>query len=133
MPNLRVAARAHPLHQAWDRFVESHPGAGIYHSLAWQRVTEQGFGHRSTSLCAIDRGGTVQGVLPLFEVRGIFGRRLVSVPMQSSPASAARATSSLKGLHPLPPGCTDADWQVNRGWVTTQVDLTPGQTPSGAA
>ena len=42
MPNLRVAALAPPLHQAWDRFVESHDGAGIYHTLAWQRVTEEG-------------------------------------------------------------------------------------------
>jgi len=64
----------------WDAFVRSTPDGSPFHLLAWKRAVESTFGHRAHYLMAV-RGGGLEGVLPLFEVRGLFGGRgLVSVP-----------------------------------------------------
>jgi FemAB-related protein (PEP-CTERM system-associated) len=64
----------------WDAFVRSTAAGSPFHLMAWKRVVESAFGHRARYLMAV-RGGGVEGVLPLFEVRGLFGGRgLVSVP-----------------------------------------------------
>ena len=64
----------------WDAFVRSTPGGSPFHLLAWKRAVESTFGHRAHYLLAV-RGGAVEGVLPLFEVKGLLGGRgLVSVP-----------------------------------------------------
>lgn len=146
--SVRVEALT-PRHEAeWGSFVAEQAEAGLYQGLAWKRVTEEAFGHTARHLCAIDSTDAVVGVLPLFEVTGLFGRRLVSVPMRdrggvvatSDEAAhallkAARdlADSShakyleIKRLDPMPEAWTaGADWKVGSGWVTTQVDLTPG-------
>ncbi|MEX2222022.1 MAG: FemAB family XrtA/PEP-CTERM system-associated protein [Candidatus Rokuibacteriota bacterium] len=64
----------------WDAFVRSTSGGSPFHLIAWRRAVETAFGHRPHYLMAV-RGGGVEGVLPLFEVRGLLGGRgLVSVP-----------------------------------------------------
>ncbi|MGH7752350.1 MAG: FemAB family XrtA/PEP-CTERM system-associated protein, partial [Gemmatimonadales bacterium] len=64
----------------WDAFVRSTPGGSPFHLVAWKRAVESAFGHRAHYLMAL-RGGGIEGVLPLFEVRGLLGGRgLVSVP-----------------------------------------------------
>jgi FemAB-related protein (PEP-CTERM system-associated) len=64
----------------WDAFVRSTPGGSPFHLLAWKRVVETVFRHRPHYLMAV-RAGSLEGVLPLFEVRGLLGGRgLVSVP-----------------------------------------------------
>lgn len=64
----------------WDAFVRSTPGGSPFHLIAWKRAVEITFGHRAHYLMAVRAGG-LEGVLPLFEIRGLFGGRgLVSVP-----------------------------------------------------
>lgn len=64
----------------WDTFVRSTPGGSPFHLLAWKRVVESSYGHRAHYLMAV-QAGSVAGVLPLFEVRGLLGGKgLVSVP-----------------------------------------------------
>lgn len=64
----------------WDAFVRATPGGSPFHLTAWKRAVEAAFGHRSHYLMAMD-GDRVQGVLPLFAVRGFTGgRALVSTP-----------------------------------------------------
>lgn len=64
----------------WDAFVRNSERGSPFHLLAWKRVVESTFGHRPYYLVA-SRGGGIEGVLPLFEVRGLVGGRgLVSVP-----------------------------------------------------
>jgi FemAB-related protein (PEP-CTERM system-associated) len=64
----------------WDAFVRSTASGSPFHLLAWKRVVESTFSHRAHYLIA-ERAGGLEGVLPLFEVRGLFGGRgLVSVP-----------------------------------------------------
>jgi len=64
----------------WDAFVRSAAGGSPFHLLAWKRAVETSFGHRPHYLMAVGEGG-IEGVLPLFEVRGLLGGRgLISVP-----------------------------------------------------
>jgi len=64
----------------WDAFVRSTPGGSPFHLLAWKRAVESSFGHRSHYVMAVGEHG-IEGVLPLFEVRGLLGGRgLISVP-----------------------------------------------------
>jgi FemAB-related protein (PEP-CTERM system-associated) len=64
----------------WDAFVRTCDEGSPFHLTAWKRAVESAYGLRSHYLVA--RNGTVvEGVLPLFEVRGMLGGRgLVSVP-----------------------------------------------------
>ena len=64
----------------WDAFVRSTPEGSPFHLLAWKRAVEGSFGHRPHYLMAVGDHG-IEGVLPLFEVRGLLGGRgLISVP-----------------------------------------------------
>ncbi len=65
----------------WDAYVEGHPRATGYHLMAWRRVIERVFGHRTVYLTARNEGGHIHGVLPLvFLSSRLFGRFLVSLP-----------------------------------------------------
>jgi FemAB-related protein (PEP-CTERM system-associated) len=64
----------------WDAFVRTSSEGTPFHLTAWKRAIERTFGLRAHYLIA-RTGGTIQGVLPLFEVRGLLGgRALISVP-----------------------------------------------------
>lgn len=64
----------------WERFVQAHPSATVFHRPAWSQAVEQAYDHRPEHLMAW-RDGRPVGILPLFHVRSIFvGRVLVSVP-----------------------------------------------------
>jgi FemAB-related protein (PEP-CTERM system-associated) len=64
----------------WDAFVRERPDGSPFHLVAWRRAVERAYGHRPHYLMAT-RGNGVEGVLPLFEVRGLFGGKgLVSSP-----------------------------------------------------
>ena len=64
----------------WDAFVRTADEGTPFHLTPWKRAVEQAFGLRAHYLMA-RRGRTIEGVLPLFEVRGLMGgRALVSVP-----------------------------------------------------
>ena len=64
----------------WDAFVRSTHGGSPFHLLAWKRAVESSFGHRPHYVMAVGERG-IEGVLPLFEVRGLLGGRgLISVP-----------------------------------------------------
>ncbi len=54
----------------WDAFVRGSRSGSPFHLVAWKRAVETAFGHRPHYLMAV-RGGGVEGVLPLFEVRGL--------------------------------------------------------------
>jgi FemAB-related protein (PEP-CTERM system-associated) len=65
---------------AWNEFVRAHHDATGYHLWEWRRVFEDGLGHRTHYLAAVDSSGVV-GVLPLVEVRSVlFGAALSSLP-----------------------------------------------------
>jgi FemAB-related protein (PEP-CTERM system-associated) len=64
----------------WNRFVEKHPDASMYHLWGWRRVFEDAFRHDTKYLAAIENGDIV-GVLPLVIFHSwAFGRFAVSLP-----------------------------------------------------
>ena len=64
----------------WDAFASACPDATFFHRAGWKAVIEQAFGHRTCFLYA-ESGGTIEGVLPLAEVKSLlFGHTLCSLP-----------------------------------------------------
>jgi len=65
---------------AWDEWLSHQSEATPFHSTAWLRALQRGFGYESRSLCA-ERAGRITGVLPLFLVSNwMVGRCLMSSP-----------------------------------------------------
>jgi FemAB-related protein (PEP-CTERM system-associated) len=112
----------------WDAFVRSTPGGTPFHLIAWKRAVERTFGHRPHYLMAV-RGGGPEGVLPLFEVRGLLGGRgLVSIPYAvyggiCAPSGAARA-ALLEAARELA-ARTGAEYVELRHRASQQIDGLP--------
>jgi serine/alanine adding enzyme len=82
----------------WDAYVEAFPDAGNYHRWIWKRVIEETFGHPGHYLAAVT-DGTIQGVLPLIEVRSrLFGPCMVSMPFFSHGGVVAHSVEARTGL-----------------------------------
>ncbi len=72
----------------WNSFVGTHPEALVYHHSDWLRALSREYGGRPVGLVCEDRYGQLQGVLPLFQTKGLVvgrrgeltGRRLSSLP-----------------------------------------------------
>lgn len=131
---------------AWNAYVESHADSTIYHLFAWRRIFERSFGYRSWLLIARnDSDGTIRGVLPLYRVQGLFGRRLVSVPFRdrggllwSTPEAfqaliaearkvaleAGASSVTLKTITPYPQQLVEsASLREHQHWIHSAVDL----------
>jgi len=64
----------------WDAFVLSCSSATFFHRAGWQEVIERAFGHKTYFLLA-ESGGSIEGILPLAEVKSLlFGHSLSSLP-----------------------------------------------------
>lgn len=78
--DLEVQSLAKVGYAAWNAFVEAHPAGTFFHLAEWQRLIEEVHGHRTEFLVAV-RDGSIEGVLPLAEVRSrLFGHALTSLP-----------------------------------------------------
>lgn len=64
---------------AWREYVNSHPDATIYHTLEWRDILYDEYRFEPVYLIARE-GGRVVGVLPMFLIKNLRGRRLVSLP-----------------------------------------------------
>jgi len=65
----------------WDRYVQNHPQASLYHQYIWRNVIRESFGHPTFYLVARDTGRKICGVLPLIRLRSfLFGDFAVSMP-----------------------------------------------------
>ena len=79
-PALQVREATPSDQQRWETFVESCPEATFFHRFGWKKVIEEAFGHRIYLLLA-ECEGTIEGILPLGEIRSrFFGHSLISTP-----------------------------------------------------
>ena len=144
---MRIVDLSDAVYEPWERFVESHPSGTIYHTSTWMRLLQETFGYMQKGFALLD-GDRVVGGLPLFEVKGFRGKRLVSSPFRDrggilvSPGAntellvseAVRTCSEgkydflvIKEETPLglelmqQQGFTESSF-----WITTTVDLTKG-------
>ncbi len=70
------------LKSGWTEYVRKSPHATFFHEFDWMEAVKDVYGHTPHYLVAYSSDTCrVQGILPLFEVRGpMTGRALVSVP-----------------------------------------------------
>lgn len=66
----------------WNRYASSHERATVYHLSQWVRIFGEALGYQSRLLMAKKDAGATCGILPLYLVRGLIGRRLVAVPFR---------------------------------------------------
>ena len=65
---------------AWDRFVGGHSGGTVFHSLRWLEILNRTY-RRPYHLLAARQGGELKGILGLYQVRSLSGKKnLFSLP-----------------------------------------------------
>lgn len=79
MTNIDVSTLTHPDEPAWQAYVNDHPDATIYHTLGWRDIIHHEYRFEPVYLSAKE-GERIVGVLPMFLVKNLRGRRLVSLP-----------------------------------------------------
>jgi CelD/BcsL family acetyltransferase involved in cellulose biosynthesis len=66
----------------WEALVNTLPNSQVYHHPAWLQVLEETYGFKPVNLACEDRNGKLQGILPLFHMRGLLrGRSFSSLPL----------------------------------------------------
>lgn len=84
--------------EEWDDFVFNVREATVYHTYAWLSFIVETFGYKNISFFLKSDGGEIQGCLPLFELKGLFGRKLDSAPFRDRGAILARNNTVVKEL-----------------------------------
>lgn len=68
-------------HDAWDQFVGSHPGAGLYHASSWHRAIEETYKYQTLYHVLLGSDQSIQAAIPSLVIRNfLLGRRIVSYP-----------------------------------------------------
>lgn len=78
MNDVKIAVAEQP-GAGWDGFVAAQPGASIYLRAGWSQLARDVFGHRAFFIEARDAEGSLAGVLPLVQQRGLLGNFMTSV------------------------------------------------------
>jgi serine/alanine adding enzyme len=65
----------------YSEYVAQSQDATIYHTLEWRDISCKVFNHKAQFLIA-EENDNIKGVFPLFLVKGLMSRRLVSVPLR---------------------------------------------------
>jgi FemAB-related protein (PEP-CTERM system-associated) len=95
---LSVVALTDATRTRWDEFVRELPQATFFHLAGWRDVLERACGHR-THYLMVERGGSIEGVLPLAEVRSrLFGHALISTPFCVYGGVAAATAAAREAL-----------------------------------
>lgn len=130
--------------QEWNRYATSHERGTVYHLSPWARIFGDALGYRSSLLMAKNDAGATCGILPLYLVRGLAGRRLVAVPFRDrggpvfdTPAALTallRYTSELaqreqagillKSIEPLPEEAVASGLARRDHWVHSRMPIT---------
>ena len=83
----------------WDEYVYSSSECTMYHLLGWKRVLEKEFQFKSYYFLAISEKNHVEGILPLFLMRDILGKRyFVSNPFSNFAGVCANSDEVRRGL-----------------------------------
>jgi CelD/BcsL family acetyltransferase involved in cellulose biosynthesis len=81
VPTLQVVEIDPQTDPRWEAFISTLPDSLIYQHPAWLQVLEGAFGYKPVNLACENSSGQLQGILPLYYLRGLFtGRRYSSLP-----------------------------------------------------
>src|SRR5262245_35388440 len=65
----------------WQRFVQKHPGAGVFHSRPWLEALHDTYGYEPVAYAVIGPDQELVSGIPFCKIRSfVTGRRLVSLP-----------------------------------------------------
>ncbi len=65
----------------WDKYVNKSPSGTFYHLYGWKSVLEKTFGFKPIYLFSTNKTDEINGILPLFLMRDILGKKyLISNP-----------------------------------------------------
>ncbi|MBL6721129.1 MAG: GNAT family N-acetyltransferase [Planctomycetes bacterium] len=85
---------------AWDALVLGAAEGTAFHRPHWLRAACSRFGHQDRTLVAQDAAGSLVGVLPLVEFRGLgSGRAWISVPYAVYGGAVATTAEAVEALH----------------------------------
>jgi FemAB-related protein (PEP-CTERM system-associated) len=80
LKNITIKTFKNSDEKAWDSYVLNHPGGTVFHLIAWKKVIEKSFGHKSIYYIAED-SGRICGIFPMFEIKSmLFGHFFISIP-----------------------------------------------------
>ena len=66
----------------WNAYVESQQNSSISHYIEWKDIITETFQIKSNYLIAVNENQEIEGILPLFLMRNIFGKKfLISNPI----------------------------------------------------
>jgi len=85
--------------ERWDRFVDLHPQASIFHTRGWLRALQQTYGYVPIAFTTSPPGRPLENGWPFCQVSSwISGRRLVSLPFADHCAPLADGPEQLYSL-----------------------------------
>jgi CelD/BcsL family acetyltransferase involved in cellulose biosynthesis len=86
-------------HPSWDRLVNGHPRASVFHTRGWLRSLERTYGYRILALTTCDPELELTDALPFCVVDSwLTGRRIVSLPFSDHCAPLASDDGELAAL-----------------------------------
>jgi serine/alanine adding enzyme len=131
----------------WREFVDAHPQASVMHRIEWYWIIRDTYGHQPLFLM-LEEQGAVQGILPLFLVRGsLFGTVLASgifgshcsvcantehhqqALMKAAAALARDNNVSYLEVKNRQSVALDSTWHTKNDYCTMILDLSKGVEP----
>jgi FemAB-related protein (PEP-CTERM system-associated) len=110
---------------AIDAFVADHAQAQLFHRPQWSRAVEKGCGARAYYLVAENNKGSIDGLLPLSEIRSpLFGNSMVSAGFGVGGGIVADDMAAAAAL-------ADAAWALARERGCPGLELRGGALPEG--
>lgn len=83
----------------WDRYVGNHAGGTVFHSSAWLEILQKSY-RRPYYHVSVREGGTIRGLVSLYRVRGLSGRKsLYSLPFTAYGGILADDAGVSQALH----------------------------------
>ncbi|MBI2151821.1 peptidoglycan bridge formation glycyltransferase FemA/FemB family protein [Candidatus Woesearchaeota archaeon] len=64
----------------YEKYIENNIKTSFEYTLHWKNILEKNFGFKGMHIISKDTDGNINGTLPLFLAKGIFGTRLISTP-----------------------------------------------------
>jgi FemAB-related protein (PEP-CTERM system-associated) len=124
-PLLGLRAAVFEDRAAIDAFVRAHPQGTPFHLTAWGKAIADGCGQRGHILLAERADGSIEGILPLTEMRhALFGKALVSTGFAVGGGVLANSDAAAGML-------AEAGWALAEKLGCPSLELRGGACPEG--
>lgn len=77
---MRISVTSHFNRLKWNKFILQNKNASFYHNYGWTEIVKKNLG-LIPKLIIAKKGRRLVGILPLFFRKGLFGTRLITLPL----------------------------------------------------